>query len=179
MTTKIEAGQALGLIPKLKQYPLGAILGLVGAAVANIVAPDLTPDGWMEAPFTLSCVAAGILIERSLHYFLGWYVDPRIHHLAASREARIQLAKLREYEKAGVIGVADARRIAARIAVRDVAGGLPLAYRPRGSYQKRVKVVIASEAKQSPVMASAAEAARAPSARGGKQPPPPTTGTHR
>jgi hypothetical protein len=133
----------LSFIPKLRQYPLGAMLGIVTAASMNYLAPELTPDGWMQAPFTLSCVAGGMLLERTLHYMIGWYLDPQVHHAAVSREARIRLAKLREYQRAGVITEEDARRIAAQIAKRDVAGSLKPAPRvPRGPYKKKKKGIV-------------------------------------
>lgn len=138
-TDRKALSDTLSLIPRLKQYPLGAMLGIVTAATMNYAAPELTPEGWMQAPFTLACVAAGILVERSAHYVIGWYLDPKVHHLAASREARIQLAKLRGYEKAGTITAAEARKIAAKIAKRDVAGGSPTSVgKPRGPYKKRI-----------------------------------------
>jgi hypothetical protein len=137
-TTSLK--ETLSVIPKLRQYPLGAMLGIVTAASMNYLAPELTPDGWMQAPFTLSCIAGGMLLERTLHYMVGWYLDPRVHHAAVSREARIRLAKLREYQRAGVISEADAKRMAAQIAKRDVTGSLkPIARPPRGPYKKTKK----------------------------------------
>lgn len=112
----------------------------------NYLAPELTPEGWMQAPFTLACVAAGILVERTAHYVIGWYLDPKVHHLAATREARIQFAKLREYEKAGTITAPEAKKIAAKIAKRDVAGGSGTTLgKPRGPYKKRSKPVEKTE----------------------------------
>ena len=131
--------ETLSVIPKLKQYPLGAMLGIVTAASMNYLVPELTPDGWMQAPFTVSCIAAGMLLERTLHYVIGWYLDPRVQHLGASREARIQLAKLREYQQAGIIPEKDAKRLAAQIAKRDVAGTHFIPRGPRGPYRKRTK----------------------------------------
>ena len=132
--------ETLSYIPKLKHYPLGAMLGIVTAASMNYLAPELTPDGWMQAPFTLSCIAGGMLLERTAHYVIGWYLDPQVHHAAVSREARIRLAKLREYQKAGIISESDAKRMAARIAKRDVGGSLtPLTRPPRGPYKKKSK----------------------------------------
>lgn len=127
-------------ISKLRQIPLGALLGLAVAGAIRFLRPDLSPDGWMEAPFALFCVASGILIERAIHYSLGWYVDARLKHLAARYEARMEMQKLRVYEKEGVLNQADVRRIAAKIARRDVAGGVrpPSKPRgPRGPYQRK------------------------------------------
>ena len=135
-TTSLK--ETLSFIPKLRQYPLGAMLGIVTAASMNYLAPELTPDGWMQAPFTLSCIAGGMLLERTLHYVVGWYLDPRVHHAGVSREARIRLAKLREYQLAGIISEADAKRMAAQIAKRDVTGSLTqIARAPRGPYKKK------------------------------------------
>lgn len=128
-------------IGKLRQIPLGALLGLAVAGAFRFVRPDLSPGGWMEAPFALFCAACGILLERTGHYAFGWYVDARLKHLAARYEARVELAKLRDYEKQGVLSQADVRRIAARIARRDVAGGPRPQGRPRGPYKKKTAAI--------------------------------------
>ena len=104
----------------------------------------------MEAPFALFCAASGILLERSVHYSVGWYVDARLKHLAARYEARIEMEKLRLYEKEGVLNQGDVRRIAARIAKRDVAGGPPRQGQPRGPYKKKAATVETSAAKPGP-----------------------------
>lgn len=140
--TTAAIGQVTNLVGRLKQYPLGAIAGLVGAAAANLTAPELVPDGWMEAPFTLACVAAGMLLERTLHYAVGWYLDPTIQHLAASREAKKSMAKLHYYKSIGYLTETQAAGIAANIARRDIAGRTRAAVVPRGPrtpYKRRPK----------------------------------------
>jgi hypothetical protein len=113
------------------------LLGLAVAGGIHFLGPDISPDGWTEAPFTLFCIICGMLMERSIHYTFGWYVDARLRHQAARYEAALELRKLRIYEKEGVLNQADARRIAARIARRDISGGPRPTGKPRGPYKKK------------------------------------------
>ncbi len=135
--TEAPVSATFATIGKLRQIPLGALLGLTVAGGVRFLRPDLSPEGWMEAPFALFCAGCGILVERAVHYGLGWLVDARLRHLAAAYEARMEMGKLRRYEKAGVLNQSDARRIAAHIAKRDVAGGPGPQGRPRGPYKKK------------------------------------------
>ena len=128
---------AFATIGKLREVPLGALLGLTVAGGIKFTRPDLSPDGWMEAPFALFCAGCGILLERTVHYTIGWFVDARLRHLAAWYEARVEMRKLRRYEKEGVLNQVDARRIAARIAKRDIAGGPGPKGKTRGPYKKK------------------------------------------
>jgi hypothetical protein len=134
-----SVSSAFDTIGKFRQIPLGALLGLTVAGAVRFLQPDLSPEGWMEAPFAIFCVAAGILVERAAHYTLGWLVDTRLRHLAARYEARMELGKLHRYEKDGLVNQMDARRIAARIARRDVAGISGPKGKPRGPYQRKPK----------------------------------------
>jgi hypothetical protein len=48
------------------------LLGLAVAGGIHFLGPGIAPDGWTEAPFTLFCIICGMLMERSIHYTLGW-----------------------------------------------------------------------------------------------------------
>jgi hypothetical protein len=126
----------ISLIGKFRLYSWGVLLGLGLAGAIYFFTPALRDKVWLDAPLALSCVVVGMLVERAVRYFIGWNLNARLQHLAARREAHLELAKLRDYEKRGLISHADARVIAARIAKRDVAGGARPG-KPRGPYKKR------------------------------------------
>jgi len=150
-TKKLKAvPAAIATIGQFRLIPLGALLGLTVAGAIHFTRPDLSPGGWMEAPFALFCAACGILLERTFYKIFGWFVDARFRHLAAWYEARLELRKLRRYEKDGVLNQMDARRIAARIAKRDVAGGPGPKGKPRGPYKKKSAAVEPTSASAEP-----------------------------
>lgn len=121
---------------RLKKYPLGALSGLAAAGALSFFAPELTPDGWLEAPFALSFVVIGMAVEGLLHWGFGWYVDPKLKELKSEREATLKLDKVARHEQKGNLSHAEAQRIRARIATRDVVGD-PAPRGPRGHYKKK------------------------------------------
>jgi hypothetical protein len=69
----------------------------------------------------------GMTVEGLLHYFLGWYVEPKFHQLRARREAELQLEDLDRAERDGSLDKDECGRIRARITRRKIAGG----FKPR------------------------------------------------
>lgn len=121
---------------KLTGRPIGALLGVVAAGAFHLVKPDLVGEGWAEGAFLIFCMTAGDLLQRLVHWGAGWHIDPKLRHLAATREADLQFEKLNLYRRRGILTRADAGRIAARIARADIAGG-PKPRGPRGPYRRR------------------------------------------
>jgi hypothetical protein len=109
---------------------------VVVAGVLKLVKPEMIGDGWAEGAFLIFCMTAGDLLQRLIHWAAGWHVDPKLRHLAATREADLQFEKLERYRRRRVLGKGDAEKIAARIARADIAGGVTLRG-PRGSYRRR------------------------------------------
>jgi hypothetical protein len=99
--------------------------------------PDLKP-GWMGYWTIIALAAgAGAVLERVIHYLAGRWVDPVLMHWGSRWETKLELDKLKDYVARGVISQDDAKRIADRIAKRDVAGGpRPVRNRPP-TYRKR------------------------------------------
>lgn len=134
---------------KLSGRPIGVLLGVVAAGLIRLFKPELTGDGWAEGAFLIFCMTAGDLLQRLVHWAAGWHVDPKLRHLAATREAELQFEKLVFYRRRRILSKADAERIAARIARADVAGG-PKPRGPRGSYQKRIPPSVPPSQKTKP-----------------------------
>ena len=82
---------------KLNSRPIGALLGAVAAGVFHLLKPELMGDGWAEGAFLIFCMTAGDLLQRLIHWGAGWHIDPKLRHLASTREAKLQFAKLGYY----------------------------------------------------------------------------------
>ena len=102
--------------------PIGALLGAVVAGAFHILKPELVGDGWGEGAFLIFCMTAGDLLQRLIHWGAGWHIDPKLRHLASTREAELQFSKLVYYRRRRVLTSAEADEIAARIARADIAG---------------------------------------------------------
>jgi len=83
------------------------------------------PDGWSSQSFLAFGMGAGIVVDRLVSATIGWIVSPVLRHVSARWEATLQLRKLELYRRRGVIGGADGKRIATRIAKSDVDGDRP------------------------------------------------------
>jgi len=130
------APAAVALVARLRGYSWGALLGLAGAGALTLGLPTVHRKPWLELPLAMLCVAGGMLLERTVLYFLGAELDSWVQHLNARREADRELRKLRLYRRNGTITELEARRIAARIGKRDIQGGKQPGH-PRGPYRKR------------------------------------------
>lgn len=115
----------LALAERLKSIPFGGALGVVTAGGALWLTPDILPAGWNAQSFLAFGMGAGIVADRLLSALLGWLLSPVLRHLASRWEAILQLGKLGRYRRRGIIGDADGKRIALRIAKSDVAGDRP------------------------------------------------------
>lgn len=115
----------LALAERLKSIPFGGALGVVTAGGALWLAPEIVPDGWSSQSFLAFGMGAGIVIDRLVSATIGWIVSPVLRHVSARWEATLQLRKLELYRRRGVIGGADGKRIATRIAKSDVDGDRP------------------------------------------------------
>ena len=113
---------SLSLAERLKSLPFGGALGVATAGMALWLSPDILPDGWSPQSFLALGMGAGIVVDRFLSATIGWIIAPVFRHLASRWEASLQLRKLGGYEKRQLIGPADGKRIALRIAKSDVAG---------------------------------------------------------
>lgn len=115
----------LALAERLKSIPFGGALGVVTAGGALWLRPEVLPDGWSPQSFLAFGMGAGIVADRLVSAMIGWIVGPVLRHLSSRWEATLQLRKLERYRQIGVIGGADGKRIATRIAKSDVAGDKP------------------------------------------------------
>ncbi len=106
----------------LKGRPVGALLGAVAAGAFHLLKPELMGDGWAEGAFLIFCMTAGDLLQRLIHWGAGWHIDPKLRHLASTREADLQFSKLVYYRRRRILSPAEANEIAARIARADIAG---------------------------------------------------------
>lgn len=118
---------SLALAERLKSLPFGGALGVVVAGTLLWFTPDVLPGGWSPQSFLAFGLGAGIVAGRLISATIGWIIAPVLRHLESRWEARIQLGKLTRYRRRGLIGTADGRRIALRIAKSDVAGDKPKA----------------------------------------------------
>ncbi len=116
---------SLSLAERLKSIPFGGALGVAAAGGALWLAPEILPTGWSSQSFLALGMGAGIVLDRLVSATIGWIIAPVIRHLAARWEATLQLRKLARYRARRVIGDADGKRIAVRIAKSDVAGVSP------------------------------------------------------
>ena len=116
---------SLALAERLKSLPFGGALGVVLAGLMLWFTPEVLPDGWSPQSFLAFGLGAGIVAGRLIAATIGWIIAPILRHLESRWEARIQLGKLSRYRRRGLIGTADGRRIALRIAKSDVAGDRP------------------------------------------------------
>jgi hypothetical protein len=115
----------LALAERLKSIPFGGALGVVVAGGALWIRPEVLPAGWNAQSFLAFGMGAGIVADRLLSAIFGWMLGPILRHLASRWEATLQLGKLSRYQKRGLIGGVDGKRIALRIAKSDVAGDKP------------------------------------------------------
>lgn len=128
---------ALELWKKYKTLPLGPALGSALGFGALFLNPEALPAGWSRAWFITGFAIAGLGLERLLHWIFGRWVDPLLTHWGAKWTAFLELKRLNEFEKRGIINPADAEKLKDRIAKRAVAGG-PKSVRNRpASYRKR------------------------------------------
>ena len=102
-------------------------MGLAGAIVHKWLEPGSDPVSWSDGGEALEGMIIGMTVEGLLHYFLGWYVEPKFHQLRARREAALQLEDLDKAERAGVLSKEECDKIRARITRRKIAGG----FKPR------------------------------------------------
>jgi hypothetical protein len=115
----------LALAERLKSIPFGGALGVVTAGGALWLEPEILPEGWSPQSFLAFGMGAGIVVDRLVSATIGWIVSPVLRHLSSRWEATLQLGKLARYQRRGVLGGADGKRIATRIAKSDVAGDRP------------------------------------------------------
>lgn len=127
---------AVSLVPTLKRYPVGGLIGLVITGVISLLAKVVPDRIWLEIPITLICVPGCMVLERLLDWRFSGTVDARMRHSAASEDARIAMGKLEEYVKRGFISKPDAHKLGGAIARRDVSGN-PKQPRPRRSARKQ------------------------------------------
>jgi hypothetical protein len=116
---------SLSLAERLRSIPFGGALGVAAAGGALWLAPEILPAGWSSQSFLALGMGVGIVADRVVSATIGWVIAPVLRHLAARWEAMLQLRKLGGYQKRRVIGEADGKRIALRIAKSDVAGVPP------------------------------------------------------
>jgi hypothetical protein len=129
--------QALAVGKKFRYVPLGAGIGAVTAGVILLQNPDLLPAALSRWTVIGMAAGAGVVVERLLNYSVGRWVDPLLRHWGSKWETKLELAKLKQYLALGLISEQDGKKIAARIARRDVAGGpRPVRNRP-ATYRKR------------------------------------------
>lgn len=129
--------QALAIGKKFSYVPLGAGIGAVTASVLLLLEPELQPDALSHWNVIGMAAGAGVVLERLANYVVGRWVDPVLKHWGSRWETKLELDKLNHYLRRGLISEEEGRRIAARIAKRDVAGGpRPVGNRP-ATYRKR------------------------------------------
>jgi len=104
----------------LRNLPFGGAFGVVVAGVILWFAPGLVPIGWSaEAVLSLG-MGSGVVLQRLVDGAVGWFFEPARRHLGARWEAKLRLGKLDDYRKRGLLGEADAKEIAVRIAKEDL-----------------------------------------------------------
>jgi hypothetical protein len=106
----------------LKKVPFGGALGVALAGALLWFAPHLVPDGWKTEAVVGVFLAAGVVIHRIGESLFGWFAEPAARHLRARWEAALQLRKIERYRKQRLLDAAEARRLAAAIARKDVTG---------------------------------------------------------
>lgn len=120
---------------KFNKLPVGGSLGLV-AAVALIWATPLELMSGLGAMVAFLGIIGGMGLQRLLRWMLGWYADTALERAESSREADLKIARVRYYQREGILELPEARRFAVRIAREDLFGA-PKPRGPRGPYRKR------------------------------------------
>jgi hypothetical protein len=111
----------VGGLLRLKSLSVG------GAAGAALLAWWLwqQPQHPFDVAFSLLLAVgaiAGMAVQGLLSWLAGWFVNPLLRHLEAAWEARLEQWRLSVAARRGAITETEARRIASRIARRDVKG---------------------------------------------------------
>ena len=114
-----------------RTLPVGALLGLsLGMLLSGVLyyGFDRRIPGWLAALAIPFCIAAGIGVQKLLHWKYGWKVDTELERARIRHETDLKLSELRDRLAAGVLTPEQAQRIGAQIA-REGLLGKP---RPRG-----------------------------------------------
>ena len=127
---------AVSLVPTLKRYPVGALIGMVITGIVSLLTGVLPDRIWLEIPLTLICVPGCMVIERLLDWRFSGTVDARMRHSAASEDAKLAMDKLEDYQNRGFISKPDAHRLGGIIARRDVSAA-PRQPKPRGQSKRQ------------------------------------------
>ena len=133
---KLPVASPAQFVKELGSLKLGALVGLGSAIVAQWLEPGSPPVSWSDGGDAVEFMIVGMALEGLLHYFAGWYVEPKFRQLRARREADLQLEDLDQAARDGVLDEAECHKIRARITRRKIAGGFK-ARRRRGPNKLR------------------------------------------